>query len=118
MKNGIMNGNVNMKVNLEIFNGKELQRFIAIINQCENKGITDIRFVRTQIQDTLAFRFKEQHLSIKKEERKQKQVIRSLKICSNCGKSILEPIVNNEGLNIFGCRKCRYSEIREVTNGK
>ena len=31
--------------------------------------------------------------------------------CPDCGSS-MSPVVNSDGLRIMGCKKCRYSEIR------
>jgi hypothetical protein len=36
-----------------------------------------------------------------------------VKGCPRCGKP-LQPVVNDEGLNILGCRSCRYSKIVEA----
>lgn len=33
------------------------------------------------------------------------------KQCPSCGRGLLSPVVNGSGLQIVGCRLCRYSEV-------
>jgi Zn ribbon nucleic-acid-binding protein len=95
-------------LNLSVYKNKDLQNFIAIINQCEGKGVTEIRFVREKIQNHLDKEFME----LIKDSKKIKK-IKSKEICPSCKKGSFDRIYNEEGLNLFGCKKCRYSEIRE-----
>lgn len=31
--------------------------------------------------------------------------------CPSCGRGVLAPVANRDGLRIVGCRLCRYSEV-------
>jgi len=95
-------------LNLKVYKNRELQNLIAVINQCETKGVTDIRFVREKIQNHLDIEFRE----LIQQDRKIKKV-KTKELCPSCGKGSFDKIYNEENLNLFGCKKCRYSEIRK-----
>ncbi len=91
------------------FTNKEIQHFLAMLNTCEAEGITDIRFVRQQLQANLDKQYKVSKIAARQHRKVQK--IESV-ICPECKQSLMVPVLNNEGLKILGCKKCRYSEIR------
>lgn len=110
-----MNGNVKMKkVNLQSYSGRQLQTFIALVNQFEQNGLTDIRFVRGQIQNHINTLF----VKFQKEQRgERREKVEYLKKCPECKNGILEPmIIDNE--HILICKKCRYSKLLEEVNVK
>jgi len=93
------------------YNGRDIQTFLSLLNQLEADGVTDIRFARERIQRKLD----QQRLEIKSrvmiDSRGEKALRRAAKICPSCGRTRLESWPNNDGLNIKGCRVCRYSEV-------
>ena len=93
---------------LDAYSNKELQHFLAMLNQCETAAISDVRFVRQQIQRHIENQYREQKIRARQAGPIKK--IKS-KTCPSCGQSLLIPVQNREGLNILGCKKCRYSEI-------
>ena len=95
-------------MDFNVFTNKELQHFLAMLNQCETAGVNDVRFVRQQIQRHIESQYREQKIRARQSGPVKK--IKS-KICPSCGQSLLIPVQNREGLNILGCKKCRYSEI-------
>lgn len=106
-------------LNLNHFKGKDIQNFITIINSCEKEGVTDIRFVRTKLQEYVNEVMVGNRLKKRKTIHTQKKAyihdekVVVLETCPSCGKGLLTPWLNKEGLNIFGCKKCRYSKIME-----
>ena len=95
-------------LNLNVYSNKELQHFLAMLNQCESSGVSDVRFVRQQIQRHIESQYREQ--KVRARQAGPVKEIKS-KTCPSCGQSLLIPVQNREGLNILGCKKCRYSEI-------
>ena len=95
------------------YTGKELQNFIAMLNQCETEKITEIRYVRTEIEKYLHKSLYQKRVKEVKNKIRYKKYKKEFK-CPSCEKGYLQKVVNTEGLNIFGCPLCRYSEIREI----
>lgn len=93
---------------LTAYTNKALQHFMAMLNQAENTGVTDIRFLRQRIQRHLESQYREMTVKTRKYN-KVKRV--NSKTCPECGQALMVPVLNNEGLQIIGCKKCRYSEI-------
>ncbi len=104
----LVNGYVDM-INFRAYKAKDLQNFISFLNQSESEGVTDIRFVRERLQNHINSNYKATRLSKRRAGKVQK--IESV-TCPECGQSLMVPVLNNEGLKILGCKKCRYSEIR------
>ena len=96
-------------LNFKSYNGKELQNFLAMLNQCETEGVTEIRFVREKIFEYIHTTFRTTKIASIKENPRVKKIPKNL--CPSCGKGRLNVIRNEDGLNIVGCYKCRYSEI-------
>lgn len=96
-------------LNLNAYTNKELQHFLAMLNQSESRGVTDIRFVREKIQRHIESQYREQKIKVLRVKKVRK--IESI-TCPSCGQALMVPVLNNEGLNIIGCKKCRYSEVR------
>jgi predicted RNA-binding Zn-ribbon protein involved in translation (DUF1610 family) len=99
-------------LNFDAYNGKELQHFMSMLNQCESNGILDIRFVRERLQKHIDIRFRENRkYKVKKIEQsaitnENKQVIESN--CPECGDSGWR-LVKREGVSYYACPKCRLS---------
>ena len=101
-------------LNLNSYSGKQLQTFIALINQFKQGGVIDTRIVKEQINKHLNTLFvKNEAIAIKTKH----QQVKYLKSCPECGKSVLEPLVVSKE-KIVICKKCRYSEYIGDTNGR
>jgi len=100
-------------LNFKSYTGRELQNFLAMLNQCETDGVVDIRFVRQRINEYINKDLIEKRVKSRKEHPelryKEKRVIKG--DCPSCFSGVLKPVSNDEGLVIMGCAKCRYSEI-------
>lgn len=92
---------------LDVYPIRDLQNFLALLNQCETKDVTEIRFVRQHIHEFIRKNRRNVKVSAKPAKRKNKNIP-----CPECN-SILRKVVNYDGLIIMGCNKCRYSEIIE-----
>ena len=105
-------------IDLDIFNGNDLQNFAAFLSIFESEGINDIRFVRTHIYNHLHDkRFQSKRAVIKsriddRKRIKEKKIIKG-KPCPNCGNMMVPAIVDGADnvSAILGCKNCRYSEI-------
>ncbi len=95
-------------LNLDVYSGRDLQQFLSMLNQCEDVGVTDIRFIREKIQNHILkglLGHKIKVNAVKRNARKENLV------CPSCGKKTFKPTINSDGLTIFGCSECRYSSI-------
>ena len=103
-----------LKLILSSYSGRELQNFLSILNQCETKGIVDIRLVREQIYSHVhdnALNNRIGNITYKRKMRADlSEQEEKFKLCPSCGKARLYPVKNSE-LSIVGCSKCRYSEV-------
>lgn len=84
------------------------QTILTVLNVAESKGITDIRFVRKWLQDSIDSEMLDAKSRMIKSKVSNR---RNFKKCPSCGKARMEPWHNEEGLNIVGCKMCRYSEV-------
>ena len=105
-----------LKLILSSYSGRELQNFLSILNQCETKGIVDIRLVREQIYSHVhnnALHNRIGNVISKRKMRKQLKNEEDHEICPSCGNARLYPVKSEEGVSIIGCSKCRYSKLIE-----
>lgn len=102
-------------INLEIYNGRQLQTFLSLLNQFEGDGLNDIRFIREKINNHLTDRRKNFRINVNSHKISYGE---SAPICLKCGLGRMQKVLNPDGLNIYGCTKCRYSEITEDRNDK
>lgn len=101
-------------LNLDVYNGRELQKFISILEQFKLDKITDAK----SITDFLRSELNERFASAKKvEKREQSKTNLNKNLCPSCKKGRLLPAKNNENLNILGCSLCRYSAIMDKAIG-
>lgn len=100
-------------INLNVFNGKELQNMQALLNLFEGEGLTDIRFVRERIANHITNELLDGRVaSIPIKKLPSVKPIRDSKVtCPKCGKEYLRQVHNEEGLNIVGCLACRWSKL-------
>jgi hypothetical protein len=101
-------------MNFTVFTQRQLQDFQAFLQLCDNDRVTDIRIVRQRIGEEIHRR----HMELRRERglmsgNNQRPVGKKVrpKRCPSCGKGVLLPVINRDGLNIVGCKKCRYSEV-------
>lgn len=86
-------------INLNAYSGRELQNFLAMLNQFESAGRTDIRFVREHM-----------HNHIHKGRLTKRRGGIAMKKCPEC-LSRMVPVATYDSNNILGCKVCRYSEM-------
>lgn len=95
---------------LDLFTIKELQHVVTILEELRIKKITKhadiVSFIRTEVETRRGV--------FEAVETKSHNVKNT---CPKCNKGILSFVKNYENLIIYGCGKCRYSEIREENNG-
>lgn len=106
-------------LNFNAYSLKDLQNFKALLQQCEQKSITDTRFVKESIVLYIQKQIKDRIDSTSKHIKYKKD----LPVCSKCSTGKLEPLIHRDEngkidktLKIVGCRNCRYSKIVEDYN--
>ena len=101
-------------MNFDAYSTAYLQNMMQMCTQFEGEGVTDVRFIRQHLADAIRGRahlHKKLSFAYSKKRRKLgSKVIVANKLCPLCGIHMV-PVVNPEGLNIVGCKKCRYSEV-------
>lgn len=85
---------------LSIASLQHLSAALAIA-QDKDLSITDIRIAVDR-----------QLSSIAPATRNTENVPESGTMCPSCGRDKLVSVLNREGMSIYGCRSCRYSEVR------
>ena len=109
----IENGNVDM--DLKLFNMRDVQNFTSFLSMFEGEGVTDIRFVREEIERFMNGKRAEiKHAAIKSRrlQRSQRQPPLKTKVCPECGNLMTESILlPEESSVVLGCKHCRYSEV-------
>jgi len=106
-----------LKPNLSGYNKRDLQTFLALLYQFDQPDSQkDISYIRNVIQEYVDEDYKEVKLVLRKARKGNVPNVskRVVPICPSCKKGLLHPIRNNEGLNIWGCSACRYSEVKNV----
>lgn len=98
-----------MSLNFNVYKGRELQHFLAMLNQCETAGVTDIRFIRERLQNHINTTFNTGR--VRRFGKPASMGTSQFKTCPSCEKGLLMPVINREGLNIVGCKRCRHSEV-------
>ena len=99
-------------MNFNAYTGKELQHFLAMLNQCESAGVIDIRFVRQRLQNHINDGFKNNRVMRKTPN----VVMKKYASCPSCESGLLigpYPVKEgNEILSILRCsKKCGWSEV-------
>jgi len=98
-------------VDFSAYNGNFVQMFMSALNQCESAGITDIRFVRQQMQWSMNGRFRAAEVKKLAARREVRKAIRAYtpRTCPECGRQMKNP-VSMGGMILVGC-PCGYSEV-------
>jgi ribosomal protein L44E len=82
-------------LNFSAYKGRDKQNFLSMLNQCEAAGVTDIRFVRQRLQESIEEQFRDelrQTGGIAKRKRERREFEREVKRlqelpeCPSCGK--------------------------------
>jgi ribosomal protein L37AE/L43A len=87
---------------LEIYNLRQIQNFLSLLDQFEQENIVHIKFMREQLKKYIKKETK------KYEIRKKEQTV-SNPICPSCKKGRME-LLFIDGEKIEICRHCRYSK--------
>ena len=104
-------------INLDVYSFKTIQEISSLLDSYMNKGY----FLISNIQDDLNIIISRRVTDIINQsekvapiELKQVQFLE----CPSCIKGHMRPVINDSKLNIWGCSRCRYSQIMEVDYGK
>jgi len=95
-------------MHIDAYSGRDVQTFMALLNQVESEGITDLRFVRQILQsrlDEIVMTAKRQNIT-----RKKQQPAEPMMRCPSCGLQNLAILKTIDGLQRIGCR-CGYSRV-------
>ncbi|MFT5728752.1 MAG: hypothetical protein ACI8PB_002908 [Desulforhopalus sp.] len=103
----------------EVHSSRDMQAFIAMINRCESKGVTDIRAIRTRIEDVLRVRRKDARIITPRKLRtgtlldgpryKTKRPLNA--VCPKCGSPQWKFSIDADGEGYTLCQACQYSEL-------
>ena len=97
-----------MFMNLDVYNLRDIQLFISLLNQFESKGVSDVRFVREQLSRSLT----ERAGKIGRVRRISSPTRTKLSVCPSCGKGVLVGPKIVDRLAIVRCSlKCGYSRV-------
>lgn len=97
-----------MSINLDAYDGREIQHFLQLLGQAETKGITDIFTLGKILNDHI--------LQIKLDRRKAlrkikngRSVVKPIR-CPSCGRGDLRLRMDNDGFKYEICSaKCGFS---------
>lgn len=96
---------------IDVFSVADRQNFLALLNVSEAAGITDIRFLREQIQKSItdeALKSRLESTHIRKEDRIHK---RTLPRCPKCNSVRWRTSKDLDGELYTLCKDCQYSEL-------
>lgn len=103
---------------LNAFKMRDLQTLITLLDMAEAEHITDVRWLRTKLNEKLG---KDRRQGIREgwKDRKpkaQRGLKMPAKVCPDCG-TIMHMVIDIKGnpMQVFGCKKCRYSEWSDKT---
>ena len=94
---------------LDVYSGKDIQMFMALLNTCESAGVSDIRFIRQQLQ--LALDSRMGALKQPYSGRPKRESIRQQPVCPQCGSNRWRPNQDTNGEIYVLCKDCQYSEL-------
>ena len=92
---------------LDSFGMANLQNTKALLSLFEAEGITDIRFVREQIERHISnsrLETRVEHTTFKRDQHKQP-------VCPQCGSNRWRPSKDTNGEMYVLCKDCQYSEL-------
>ena len=92
---------------LDSFGMANLQNTKALLSLFEAEGITDIRFVREQIERHISnsrLETRVEHTTFKRDQHKQP-------VCPQCGSNRWRPNQDTNGEMYVLCKDCQYSEL-------
>lgn len=92
-----------MLIQLSAYTVSQQQTAFAILVQGRDVGLN-----LTDLIDALQLNIQGSLPTISQDHR---QVAAESELCPSCGKEILLPVINRDGLHIAGCRRCRFSRI-------
>jgi len=97
-------------MNLSAYNLKDIQSFIALLNQFEAEGISDVRFVRERLSRSLTKRVGT--VGRVKKRRTVQPPVPALPDCPSCKVGRIVGPWSIDGLKIVRCSlKCGYSRV-------
>jgi len=103
---------------LKNYPGKTVQMFSSLLQEASLQGITVIDDLAVLIHEDIERRVQEHEAATKKAEIEFEKEEGTREVCPQCGSNQYLLVPNEEGLFIVGCKSCRYSEIKEISEIK
>ena len=89
-------------LSFDAYSGRDLQNFIALIDQCESSGLHDAGSIRAHIMRYLSAQLVMKERNMHDDNRP----------CMSCGKGVLVGPYHIDGILVIRCSvKCGYSEV-------
>jgi len=108
---------------LDVWEKSQLQDFLALLNQFEAAGITDLRLIRQRIGSNLLVSGRVQVGRTAKKIRPARK-LKKLQACPGCGRAKLkcgapalrryQTIENGIHYTLVTCKRCFWSEMRPI----
>ena len=94
-------------MNIDAYGLRDIQVFLALLNDCESSGATELSAIR----DMLSRRVTARMGAVRRQRR---TVVKSARRCPSCGRGVLIGPYTVDRLQIMRCSvKCGYSEVTE-----
>lgn len=93
------------------FKNRDIQNCIQLLNIFEADGVTDIRFVREQLQNHINEQFKTATNIKIKQNKHTRNLKRNTPRCPSCGSFNWQIGKRIGGVKYNGCPDCYYSEM-------
>jgi len=130
-----------VSVNFSAFNKRQRQDAMALLSVCEAAGVTDIRFVRQRLYESMAVEARAERAAVVPHRRSERKkgivrrrgsIVRAMAVCQVCGSPAVIERVNVCGSTMVSgpwrssisctnkdCLHVELSEkqIQELTNG-
>ena len=98
-------------IRLNTFTLSTIQNFLQLMNEFEQNGVTDVRFVRERLEDHIRANMMDRRKSKTAAGRKVKLYSKSQVRCPECGNPLQSLAVDSE--KILACPRCRWSKMAE-----
>lgn len=98
-------------LNLDVYNLRTKQNFMAMLTQFESEGITDVRFIRQRVQNHIE-KSSAGSGPIQRVKRVRKTRIPIVRCPEpDCGTVMRFANTGDEDIKVLVCPKCRFSKV-------
>lgn len=95
---GVESRGMEMRINMEVFTLGQRQDFMTLLNLLESEGVTELRFARQSVQESIDG----QVLAMKKRGSNERMEVRRGTKCNNCGSPATLSPVNTTRCTLVG----------------